>query len=175
MLGMLFLLVVACGTPDQSPVTPDVVPPPPTELVLDTAVLDTGDPEVFEEPDPPGPPLCAEDGLEDNDDLDNAIPWTNEQVAVLGDDPDYWMFDLDPGETRRVELTFDHSEGNIDLTVYNELYLAVATSYSFSDDEAAEVTNTSSVPTTARIRVLLRDPGCNGYSVLVRPIGSGED
>ena len=145
----------------------------------DTAVRDTGLIKVDDtdtSQNPPGPPLpprCFEDGMEDNDDFDNALPVEAGPMAVLTDDPDFWRFEIEPGESRRVELSFDHSWGNIDLSVYNEFYLPVGTSYSFSDDEAVEVTNTSSVTTTARIRVLLRDPGCNTYSLAVRPSSGG--
>lgn len=147
-------------------------PPPEPDPVVDTAVLDTGEPDPLGGDDPLPDP-CSDDGFEDNDDLDSAVPWTDAPLAVMGDDPDFFSFELQPGESRRVELYFDHTYGNIDLTVYNELYLPVATSYSFSDDEVALVTNTSGVPTTARIRVLLRDPGCNDYTVDVIPVGSG--
>ncbi|MEZ4316752.1 MAG: hypothetical protein R3F61_04595 [Myxococcota bacterium] len=171
---MLTLLLVACGPAEDAPVVPVV--PVDTDLPADTGEPvdppDTGAPP--EDTDPPGPPPCVDDALEDNDDLDHALPWTDQALAVLDGDPDYWTFELQPGQTRRIDLAFDHSRGNVDLTVYDALYIAIATSYSFSDDESVEVTNPSSVPTTGRIRVLLRDPGCNAYTVSVVSVGSGE-
>ncbi len=164
----MLLLALGCSA-DPTPVaTPATSTPTETGLVdTDPPTVDTdgGDTDM-----PPPPTPCFDDAFEDNDDLDAALPLESGELWSLAGDPDYWSFQVDPGDAYRVELTFEQQDGNLDLAVYDALYILIGTSYSFSDNESIEVRNDSVSTVTARARVELNGTGCNRYTLELVPL-----
>ncbi len=166
----MLLFLLACGGPADPapPTTDDTADTSHTDPPIETGLTETGSADTAE-PDSGIEPACVDDGSEDNDNFNEALPMPDggSEWVVLEDDPDFWLFTVAPGEAKRVTVTFEHDAGNVDLTVYDALYLPVGTGYGFGDTEEVEVSNDSGVPVDARARVLLREPGCNTYNITV--------
>ena len=85
------------------------------------------------------PPVCVDDGYEDNDSPATAAPispGTISDLQVCAADGDYWEVPLSAGETVAVFLAFDDGEGDIDLRLKDAGGTTLASSLSVTDDEA---------------------------------------
>jgi len=83
-------------------------------------------------------PTCAPDAYEPNDSIGAAtsIPIGNTAGATVCElEPDYYSFNLNTGDNVTVGINFPHAEGDLDLFLYDDLGVEVASSDSVSDDE----------------------------------------
>ncbi len=104
------------------------------------------------------------DAFEDNDALDNAVVLNTGTHTALRSCPfDEDWYRLDVGSGRKIDLaaTFTHSDGNIDIRLYNATGQQLATSLSGTDDERIEYTTPNAGPFYARV-VLVSDDGVPG-------------
>ncbi|MCA9620926.1 MAG: PPC domain-containing protein, partial [Myxococcales bacterium] len=88
---------------------------------------------------PPSTGGCSDDGYEDNDSLSTAASLgsgSHADLAVCSGDDDYYAVNLSAGAS--VSISFDHSEGDLDLAIYlngNQ----VDSSASVADSETVKV------------------------------------
>ncbi len=93
------------------------------------------------------PPSCPDDVLEDNDDAGSATPLTVPDSLSLYScdlDDDFFELTLAAGEDLTVDAVFDHSDGDIDIYLYDLSALEVASSLSTTDDESVTYSVTTS-------------------------------
>ena len=121
---------------------------------------------------PADPDCTADDFFEDNDtDATPAAVWdgwfTNLQSCPSDDD--YYALDVVAGQTVTVDTYFADTEGDVDLYLFDETMIQVASSASVTDDES--VSATASADGTWVIRVhLWSDAGAytgNSYEMVV--------
>ena len=105
--------------------------------------------ELVDDPDPfPGNTYdldvtvaspCSDDPFEDDDEPATATvlaPGAWPDLAACPDDLDHFGVYLQPGDAITVELDFEHTEGDVDLALYDPLLQLAASSTSLSDDES---------------------------------------
>lgn len=87
---------------------------------------------------------------------------------VKAQDEDWYRIRVRPGQTVRVEISFAHARGDVDLEQFprcgEEPFVV---SRGSGDLEAIEVTNSGSTPADARWRVFLADDTRNSYEMRV--------
>ncbi len=108
-------------------------------------------------PTPTPTPGCEEDALEDNDSIESATPLSVGTVdgATCGGDDDYYAISGD-GSVISVDLVFQHSEGDLDMTLLSASGETLERSASTSDVEHVET------PTTSGETYYVRVYGYNG-------------
>ena len=85
-------------------------------------------------------PDACEDPFDPNDDPSAAAPLTTaqyEDLSVCEDEPDWFAFDVNAGDTIVFWIDFPHAEGNVDLFVFDPSGAEVAAATSLDDDETA--------------------------------------
>jgi hypothetical protein len=85
------------------------------------------------------PPTCTDDGYEDNDSAGAAVPLaagSYPDLQVCASDDDYFSLSLDAGQSVQLDASFVDAEGDIDLLLQDPSGTVVASSLSFTDDEA---------------------------------------
>jgi hypothetical protein len=123
------------------------------------------------------PVTAVDDAWEDNDDFWNASGigfgyYSN--LIIEGFDNDWYQIHLNPGDTINVfVINFIHSEGNIQLELYDPTYLRRADSYSSNDDEY--VVFTADMSGYWRIHVYRDTGSIDQYYDLDIFLGSGDD
>ncbi|MCA9571243.1 MAG: PPC domain-containing protein, partial [Myxococcales bacterium] len=106
-----------------------------------------------------GAPGCVDDTYEPND--SRLQPWMLQSLdieqgrIVTVASPDFWSFVVPAHETRRFAVSFDHSQGDVDLFLYDDLGNALDASQGTVDAEAIEVTNGSASDRTYTVEVAL--------------------
>ncbi len=95
---------------------------------------------------------CLEDGFEDNDTQATATAINvgeTVSASTCDNDDDYYSFAVDAGDTIDASLLFDHSQGDLDLQLYNPAGGVALQSNSTTDNESlsfvADVAGTWSV------------------------------
>lgn len=86
---------------------------------------------------------CPDDAFEDNDtDGDAALigPGNAANLNVCVGDEDFYDVILQGGDTLRVDLTFSHAEGDIDVQILGLLGIPLATGDSTTDNESVSYT-----------------------------------
>jgi len=86
----------------------------------------------------PGSAGCIDDSAEENDSFPNPSTLTTGNTPGLVAcpfDADVWSFFADPGDTVQVDAGFLHSDGDIDLELYDSTGTLVDSATSNSDDE----------------------------------------
>lgn len=114
---------------------------------------------------------CVPDGLEDNDNFEQAVEIEAGTIADLTScdgDFDYYAIGLNAEDTLAVDLTFLNANANIDLHLYNQDSEQVV--YSLTDDDNENVEWIAEDAGTFYIMVNLwidtdEDPTNNGYSL----------
>lgn len=90
-----------------------------------SAVPDGDEVEVDEaepEPEIEEEAVCLNDGLEDNDTKETAVPVSGimySGLVICPGDEDYYSLELRNNEFAKIDLYFTHLEGNIDIYVWN--------------------------------------------------------
>ncbi|GAG69518.1 unnamed protein product, partial [marine sediment metagenome] len=96
----------------------------------------------------------SDDWAEENDDFWSAR-WVDPNyysgLKIVGSDADWFRFYLNPGDTIDVSIIFDHTEGDLQLELFDPSYIQRMGSYSVDNDEY--ITYTADVPGDWRIRV----------------------
>ena len=81
-------------------------------------------------------PKSSDDGYEYNDDFYNAQPITVDYHPGLNaSNEDWYYFDAVIGNTIYVDMYFSHSEGDLDLDLYDSSYSGLVGSVTVSNDE----------------------------------------
>lgn len=133
-------------------------------------------------PDPdPEPPVCADDAFEDNDSIDQATPVAAGEVqgTICSGDDDFFAYEHQGGELR-VDLTFVHAVGDLDLEVFGPDGTSVGTSAGVDDTESVVIAADAAQAGTYVVRVhgYQGDAGdytlAVGTSILLPPPGGGE-
>jgi len=121
-------------------------------------------------------PGASDDALEPNDTCASSNALSDGgygNLFVARDDPDYYSFDLDVGDTMQISLVFNHANGDIDAYLYDECdeSSAVAQGTSTTSNELITYTNTTGCAQTLSLRVEISASGfatdCNDYSMSV--------
>jgi|GEM_PF-996841 len=102
------------------------------------------------------PAVCAPDAFEPNDTLAapaTMLPGSYPGLTVCPTDDDYFAISLAVDEIADIALTFDNSEGDLDITLYDPLGSVVAESLTSDDDEAVQ--HLASIGGTFILEVLL--------------------
>ncbi|MCB9543493.1 MAG: pre-peptidase C-terminal domain-containing protein [Myxococcales bacterium] len=83
---------------------------------------------------------AEEPGGEHNDSMDEAgvFPPVDERRQICDFDDDWYAFTLRQGTNARLDLYFTHADGDLDLELYNEAGVRVASSTGTSDTELIE-------------------------------------
>ena len=84
-------------------------------------------------------PPCVDDGLEENDAEADAVPMVDGgtlDLRVCDSDDDWYAISMAPGDELGAFVFFDHTEGNVDLELYDTTSAVVAVSVSSTDNEA---------------------------------------
>lgn len=149
-------------------------------LVLDTGNVpgNTYDMSVsVASPPPPMPALCPADPFEPNDSVAEAPSVSTGSILGLsacGGDDDYYAVQLGAGDEITASLSFDHSEGDVDLRLLSGSGTPLRTSASSTNDE--QITYAVPVSDTYYLRVNLfadlgSDPG-NAYTMQVTVVAA---
>ncbi len=86
---------------------------------------------------------CPADVAEPNFNLSGSqgvIPGSLDGLTVCDDNPDFFVVEALPNNELTVTVLFDHSEGNIDLTLVDFVGTVLGSSTSSTDNESASVT-----------------------------------
>ena len=86
----------------------------------------------------PAPSTCSNDAFEPNDSFDAAAPvttGTHQSLRICADDDDFYAIPLAIGDLVTIDLTFLHSEGDIDLGLVDPDGFLAAYSVSNTDNE----------------------------------------
>jgi hypothetical protein len=110
---------------------------------------------------------CVDDRFEENDDEATATPLDPgfyEDLSVCSTSGDWYAVEVRAGEVMRVEISFDHASGDLDMDVYDGTMLMDWGS-SVTDDEFVEIV--ASVDTTLFVHVYGYLGADNGYDLSV--------
>lgn len=83
--------------------------------------------------------LCAEDGLEENDDLATATPIYGPGgltgLGICPDDEDWFSYQVGAGDEATFDVLFSHGDGDVDISLQDAAGTVLASSTSNTDDE----------------------------------------
>ena len=125
---------VGCGgAPPPATATPTATSPGPTATATNTSPAATATPTHT-------PPGCAADAYEDNDsDLTPAVvglPFNVPGLTACPDDEDWYSFQSAAGQTIEIEALFSHSQGDVDIYLFDPFGFVVDASVSVTNNEA---------------------------------------
>lgn len=109
----------------------------------------------------PPPEVCPVDALEENDTSAAAtsLPTgTQPALIVCSEDVDWYALSVPAGQTLTASALFPHTEGDVDITLYDESEAWLASSSSVTDDEELTWTATDAAPVLLKV-VLFSDSG----------------
>jgi hypothetical protein len=137
---LLLLALAACptqpaGDDDTSTLDDDDIWPDDDDSADDDDSVDDDDSGAA--------PECVDDGMEDNDDETLAtpvVPGAYPGLVACPEDEDWFVVALELGEHLQVDLSFAHTEGDIDLLIHGPGGDQLAQGTSVTDDESAGAT-----------------------------------
>lgn len=144
-------------------------PVPPSDLWWQ-AVVFSGNPgtsnALYNPVVPPGAG-CVDDGFEDNDDITSpalVADGTYNNLTVCDQlDPDWYALVLQPGESLDATITFDTSEGDLDMHLWAQPGTRVDSSTGVFATESVSYFNSTNAPLGVAVEVLqFSDPGAPG-------------
>ncbi|MFQ5981544.1 MAG: LamG domain-containing protein [Candidatus Heimdallarchaeota archaeon] len=110
----------------------------------------------------------TDDRYEDNDDLDSAFLIGEASISdliVRNNDPDYYMVYLLNDEPLRVDLTYIHADGNIDLWILDDGGTPISKGETVTDNES--ISTTASSDGVHYVYVHLSNGTVNFYNITI--------
>ncbi|MEO2147411.1 MAG: M12 family metallo-peptidase [bacterium] len=112
---------------------------------------------------------CNDDSHEPNGNCAEAVTrgvGTTTGLVVDGSDRDFWHVDVPAGSTLTIDLTFTHSNGNINTFLYDNCFGNAGSGTSSNNNEQVTWTNTANNTVPIYVDVFLASgTGCNQYEL----------
>lgn len=111
----------------------------------------------------------GDDRFEENDDATaaQALDLRTYPALISDNEEDWFTFDVDPGQTVRVDALFSGTVSDIDIGLFDASGSAIAAGASLSDDEFVIYTNCSGATETITLGVFAVGGECSSYDLIL--------